>query len=71
MQVRTYYENFRLAAARYFDAVLPYLADLQFTRGGPIVAVQVGVFAAPKRQTLLLSFLLRFPSLNGDYKASP
>lgn len=41
MQVRTYYEGFRLAAATFFDNLLPKLVDLQFTRGGPIIAVQV------------------------------
>lgn len=41
MQVRQSYENFELAAARYFDTLLPLVADLQFTRGGPIIAVQV------------------------------
>lgn len=42
MQVRTYYDGFRLAAANFFDNLLPKVVDLQFTRGGPIIAVQVG-----------------------------
>ncbi|XP_071520431.1 beta-galactosidase-1-like protein 2 [Panulirus ornatus] len=41
MQVRTYYEGFRKAAARFFDHLLPRLEDLQFTKGGPIIAVQI------------------------------
>lgn len=63
MQVRTYYEGFRKAAASYFDALLPYVADLQFTRGGPIVAIQVeneyGHFGYDDepRDTLYLEFL--------------
>ncbi|XP_066945632.1 beta-galactosidase-1-like protein 2 [Macrobrachium rosenbergii] len=41
MQVRTYYDGFRIPLQVYFDNLLPKLVDLQFTRGGPIIAVQI------------------------------
>ncbi|XP_042862752.1 beta-galactosidase-1-like protein 2 [Penaeus japonicus] len=41
MQVRTYYEGYRTAAGRFWDNLLPNLVDLQYTRGGPIIAVQI------------------------------
>ncbi|XP_063613408.1 beta-galactosidase-1-like protein 2 [Penaeus indicus] len=63
MQVRTYYDGFRLAAANFFDNLLPKVVDLQFTRGGPIIAVQIeneyGNFgySDEPRDTLYLEFL--------------
>ncbi|CAL4087794.1 unnamed protein product, partial [Meganyctiphanes norvegica] len=41
MQVRSYYDNFRAAAAKFFNALMPQVVDLQFTKGGPIIMVQV------------------------------
>ncbi|XP_018016621.1 beta-galactosidase-1-like protein 2 [Hyalella azteca] len=41
MHVRTYYDNYRSAVAAYFGALLPQVADLEFTEGGPIIAVQI------------------------------
>ncbi|KAK3851560.1 hypothetical protein Pcinc_041806 [Petrolisthes cinctipes] len=41
MQVRTYYEGFRVPAANFLDNYLFRLIDYQFTKGGPIIAVQV------------------------------
>ena len=41
MHVRTYYENYRIAAGQYMDAILNEVKDLQFTQGGPIIAIQV------------------------------
>ncbi|XP_042222809.1 beta-galactosidase-1-like protein 2 [Homarus americanus] len=63
MQVRTYYEGFRTPAAAFFDQLLPKLVDLQFSRGGAIIAVQVeneyGHFGYGKepRDILYLEFL--------------
>ncbi|PYZ99367.1 hypothetical protein A6K26_009645, partial [Gammaproteobacteria bacterium 2W06] len=71
MQVRTYYEGFRLAAATFFDNLLPKLVDLQFTRGGPIIAVQIeneyGNFgySDEPRDTLYLEFLRDNLIING------
>lgn len=61
MQVRKSYENFELAAARYFDNLLPLLADLQFTRGGPIIAVQVSGCHCGRFLWLLSGQLYRSP----------
>lgn len=41
MQVRCAYPPYLDAVDRYFDALLPRLAPLQSTRGGPIIAMQV------------------------------
>ena len=41
MQVRCAYPPFLAAVDRFFDALLPLLAPLQSTRGGPVIAMQV------------------------------
>ncbi len=41
MQVRCAYPPYLAAVDRFFDALLPRLAPLQSTRGGPIIAIQV------------------------------
>ncbi|XP_068216121.1 beta-galactosidase-1-like protein 2 [Palaemon carinicauda] len=41
MEVRTSYEGFKTPLEVYFNNLLPRLVDLQFTRGGPIIAVQI------------------------------
>jgi beta-galactosidase len=41
MQVRCAYPPYLAAVDRFFDALLPRLAQLQSTRGGPIIAMQV------------------------------
>jgi len=41
MQVRCAYPPYLAAVDRFFDALLPRLAPLQSTRGGPIIAMQV------------------------------
>jgi len=41
MQVRCAYPPYLAAVDRYFDALLPLLAPLQSTRGGPIIAIQI------------------------------
>jgi beta-galactosidase len=41
MQVRCAYPPYLAAVDRYFDALLPRLAGLQSTHGGPVIAVQV------------------------------
>ena len=41
MQVRCAYPPYLKAVERYFDALLPRLAPLQSTHGGPIIAMQV------------------------------
>ncbi|XP_065184340.1 beta-galactosidase-1-like protein 2 [Sycon ciliatum] len=50
MKVRTLYPPFVAAVERYFNKLIPLVADLQCHRGGPIIAVQIeneyGSFAA-------------------------
>lgn len=41
MHVRTDYAPFLQRVKMYLDALLSQLVDLQFTRGGPIIAAQV------------------------------
>jgi beta-galactosidase len=41
MVVRSIYQPFIEAVDRYFGKLLPLLTDLQFTRNGPIIMVQV------------------------------
>ena len=41
MRLRCYHEPYLKAVDRYFDALLPQLAPLQISRGGPILAMQV------------------------------
>jgi len=41
MQVRCAYPPYLAAVDRFFDALLPMLAPLQSTQGGPIIAMQV------------------------------
>ncbi|XP_076457381.1 beta-galactosidase-1-like protein 2 isoform X2 [Babylonia areolata] len=41
MKVRSNYPGYQEAISRFFGDLLPRLADLQFTKGGPIIAVQV------------------------------
>ena len=41
MRLRCYHEPVLSAVDRYFDALLPLLAPLQITQGGPILAMQV------------------------------
>jgi beta-galactosidase len=41
MQIRCAYPPYLAAVDRFFDALLPRLAPLQSTRGGPVIGVQV------------------------------
>lgn len=41
MKVRTNYQPYLDRVKIFFDKLLPLVADLQFTRGGPIIGVQV------------------------------
>lgn len=41
MQVRCAYPPFLAAVDRFFDALLPLVAPLQSTKGGPVIAMQV------------------------------
>ncbi|CAL1528316.1 unnamed protein product, partial [Lymnaea stagnalis] len=41
MKVRSNYLGYQEAVKRYFDWLIPQVADLQYTHGGPVVAVQV------------------------------
>ena len=41
LQVRCMYPPYLEAVDRFFDALLPHLAPLQSTRGGPLIALQV------------------------------
>lgn len=42
MRLRCSHPSFLRAVDRFFDALLPRLAPLQISRGGPIIAVQPG-----------------------------
>ena len=41
MRVRTCCEGYISTVSRYYDQLVPRLADLQITRGGPVLAMQV------------------------------
>ncbi|MBU3867529.1 beta-galactosidase [Streptomyces sp. 4503] len=41
MRLRTCYPPFLEAVGDWFDKLIPRVADLQFSRGGPVVAVQI------------------------------
>ncbi|XP_063061674.1 beta-galactosidase-1-like protein 2 [Engraulis encrasicolus] len=41
MKLRTTYPGFTRAVSSYFDKLIPRIANLQFSHGGPIIAVQV------------------------------
>jgi len=41
MQVRSNYQGYKDAVERYFNKLLPMVTDLQHSKGGPIIAVQV------------------------------
>ena len=41
MQIRTSYSHFLESAYNFFDRLIPLIENLQFTSGGPIIAVQV------------------------------
>ncbi|KAM6173399.1 beta-galactosidase-1-like protein 2 [Erethizon dorsatum] len=41
MRLRTTYKGFRKAVNRYFDQLIPRIEFLQYTKGGPIIAVQI------------------------------
>ncbi|XP_023372554.1 beta-galactosidase-1-like protein 2 [Otolemur garnettii] len=41
MKLRTTYKGFTRAVNRYFDQLIPKVVPLQYTKGGPIIAVQV------------------------------
>lgn len=41
MRVRTAYQPYLDRVKLYLDRLLPHVADLQFTNGGPIIALQV------------------------------
>ncbi|XP_071520432.1 beta-galactosidase-1-like protein 2 [Panulirus ornatus] len=75
MQVRTFYEGFRKATARFFDHLLPRLVDLQYTKGGSIIAVQIeneyGHFGYgdDPRDTRYLEFLRDNLIMNGFWES--
>ncbi|XP_052806143.1 beta-galactosidase-1-like protein 2 isoform X2 [Mya arenaria] len=41
MKVRSNYEGYLNASRRYFNELLPKIVDLQYSRGGPIIAFQI------------------------------
>ncbi|XP_023559591.1 beta-galactosidase-1-like protein 2 isoform X2 [Octodon degus] len=41
MKLRTTYRGFQKAVNRYFDQLIPRIALLQYSKGGPIIAVQI------------------------------
>lgn len=63
MKVRSNYKPYQDAATRFFADLLPRVADLQFTRGGPIIAVQVenefGAYSDEVNHLVFLKGLLR------------
>lgn len=59
MKVRTNYLPFLQHVKMYLDALLSQLVDLQFTRGGSIIAAQVrNDFKKNLAQMLLFSMVL-------------
>ncbi|KAK7476642.1 hypothetical protein BaRGS_00032117 [Batillaria attramentaria] len=63
MKVRSNYKPYQDAAARFFANLIPLVTDLQFTRGGPIIAVQVenefGAYSGEVDHLAFLKDLLR------------
>ncbi|ODN01563.1 Beta-galactosidase-1-like protein 2 [Orchesella cincta] len=61
MKVRTNYQPYLDRVKIFFDKLLPHVADLQFTRNGPIIAIQIeneyGSFNAVSKE--YLEFLLK------------
>ena len=58
MRVRTMYKPYLNAVDEYFDKLLPMLVDLQYMKGGPVIAIQIeneyGSFGADTRYLLHL-----------------
>ena len=58
MRVRTMYKPYLNAVDEYFGVLLPLLADLQYMKGGPVIALQIeneyGSFGADTRYLLHL-----------------
>lgn len=50
MQVRSMYEPYLTRALNFLDNVIPLVTELQFTSGGPIIAIQVSHPAANKHK---------------------
>ena len=63
MKVRENYQPYLDRVKIYFDQLLPQVVDLQFTRGGSIIAAQVRIFFRPRnkstdRTTDILAFYI-------------
>lgn len=41
MKVRSNYQGYKDAVERYFKKLIPLVADLQYSQGGPLIAVQI------------------------------
>ncbi|XP_055349400.1 beta-galactosidase-1-like protein 2 isoform X2 [Paramacrobiotus metropolitanus] len=63
MRVRTTYQPYIDAVDRFFGRILPMVADLQFTKTGPIIMVQVeneyGAYAADSQYVDVVASLIR------------
>lgn len=63
MQVRCYSERYIGFVKKYFDVLLPMLAEAQISKGGPIIAMQVeneyGSYARDKKYLKYLRDLMR------------
>ncbi|KAK7106330.1 hypothetical protein V1264_017596 [Littorina saxatilis] len=63
MKVRSNYQGYQEAITRFFGYLLPQVTDLQFKRGGPIIAVQVenefGSFSTEVNHLMFIKGLLR------------
>ncbi|PVD26138.1 hypothetical protein C0Q70_13806 [Pomacea canaliculata] len=66
MKVRSNYKPYQDAVTRFFANLLPQVVDLQFTQGGPIIAVQVeNEFGAYSNEVEHLDFLKDLLRANG------
>ncbi|XP_060084026.1 beta-galactosidase-1-like protein 2 [Ylistrum balloti] len=66
MAVRSNYPRYTQAVERYFTRLLKEVADLQFSRGGPIIAVQVeNEFGSYSNEVSHLAFLKQLLLKNG------
>lgn len=66
MKVRSNYEGYKAAVERYFNTLIPMIADLQYSKGGPIIAVQIeNEFGSYSSEVAHLMFLKQLLIKNG------
>lgn len=59
MQVRSMYEPYLSSALNFLDNLIPLVTELQFTVGGPIIAIQVTHLSLTKKMNFFYPSILR------------